>query len=57
VKVTQGTLDAAIRMGARAGSAFAETGVPARNPFLVDERLDELAKVWRRAYFAATARG
>ncbi|HEY3717458.1 MAG TPA: hypothetical protein VGL39_23280 [Jatrophihabitantaceae bacterium] len=57
MKVTQGTLDAAIRMGARAGSAFAETGVPARNPFLVDERLDELAKVWRRAYFAATARG
>ncbi|HEY3714379.1 MAG TPA: hypothetical protein VGL39_07630 [Jatrophihabitantaceae bacterium] len=42
-------------MGARAGSAFRETGVPTRCPFR-DDRLADIAQAWRRAYFAAAAR-
>jgi len=38
-------------MGARAGEAFRETGVPSRNPFRDATRFPELAAAWRDGYF------
>jgi len=49
--VSQASLDAAKRMGARAGEAFRETGVPSRNPFRDATRFPELAAAWRDGYF------
>lgn len=47
--------EAARRMGALAGRAFRDTGVPARNPF-DGKKQDALAAAWRRAYFAELAK-
>lgn len=43
----------ASRLGARAGLAWRDTGIPSRNPL---EAVPELAAVWRRSYFHAARR-
>lgn len=52
---TATALAAATRMGERRGRLFAETGLPARNPFQGVPGSEDLAQAWRRAYFAASA--
>jgi hypothetical protein len=50
------TMEAAARMGTRAGQAFVDTGIPTRNPYdNGNTALAQLAAAWRRAYFAAAA--
>lgn len=49
--LSQASLDAARQMGARAGKAFHDTGVPSRNPFRDVTRFPELAKAYDDGYF------
>jgi hypothetical protein len=55
-EATMPAVDSAAQMGARAGKAFRDTGVPSRNPFLGNPDLIEIARAFDRAYFAASAR-
>lgn len=48
------SIRAASAMGARAGEAFRDTGIPTPNPFDV-RRYALLSDAWRRAYMGALA--
>lgn len=51
--VNQTTLDAAARMGARAGALWRDYAIPRRNPFAGNPKLVSLATAWAAAYLDA----
>lgn len=48
-KATRRLVDAAERIGRRAGARFHDTGIPQHNPFRARR---DLAAAWRRGYYA-----